>query len=401
MHKFLIASFLFLTSALSAQPLNVKVRGKSAILYNPNNRTILFEKQAKEPHYPASVMKIATALFVLDQKGIDLEQRFKASSQALAVVQAEEKHADFLSFPPYVMEHDGVMIGVEEGKEYTLEALLHGALLASGNDASNVLAEGLGGSIENFMQEMNHFFQEKGFSQTRFQNPHGLHHPAQMITAYDMARIAGLAFDNPTFCKIVMAPSYDLEDGTIWKNTNRFLKEGKGKYPYFIGGKTGYVASAGYNLVVAMEKNGRRLIAVTLGCEKSSERFEDAIHLFEAAFREEEQKRLLFAKGQGGFSPKGDESRRAKLKEDVELRYFPSEESELKAKLIWHKLKSASKGAQVGKLVVENASGVEVASTPLIAEKRWKGNGPSQLVWWLLGLAIFAGGIKLRKVFQR
>ncbi|MDN3507146.1 MAG: D-alanyl-D-alanine carboxypeptidase [Simkaniaceae bacterium] len=394
MHRFLFGLFLFVSSVLSAQPLNVQVKSKSAILYNPANQTILFEKRAKEAHYPASIMKIATALYVLDQEGVDLKQRLRASKEALKVVNAEEKQADFLSFPPYVIEHDGVTIGIEEGKEYSVEALLHGALLASGNDASNVLAEGLGGTIEGFMEQMNRYVQSKGVTQTRFQNPHGLHHPAQMTTAYDMARIAGLAFDNPKFCEIILSPIYELEDGTNWENTNRFLKEGREKYPYFIGGKTGYVASAGYNLVVAMEKEGRRLIAVLLGGEKSADRFEDAIHLFEAAFREEEQKRYLFAKGQKGFVKDG--VKKAKLKSDVQVSYFPSEETELSARLIWEE-----KGAEVGKLVVVNAAGVEIASSALIAEKSWKEGGGGKWVWWLLGFALLACSIKLCKVFKR
>lgn len=404
---FLFLSF-FLMSTLSAQPLNVKVRAKSAILYNPDNGAILFQKRAKEPHYPASILKIATALFVLDQKNIDLQKICVASKDALEIIRADEKQADPLSYPPYIIEHDGVTIGLEEGKEYSLEELMHGLLLKSGNDAANVIAEEIGGSIPKFMEDLNLYLQKRGIHQTRFQNPHGLHHPAQMTTAYDMALITGLAFQNPTFCKIAITPTYLFKEGKQITNTNRLLKEGKYQYPKYIGGKTGYIASAGHNLVAAAEQNGRKLIVVLLGCENIREHFEDAINIFEVAFREKEKKRLLFSKDHECFlrkNSKDEEILKAKLEQDVAVHYFPSEESDLHAKLIWYKLKGpVLKDAVVGKLVVENAAGIELTTAPLLAT--WTCEKPNFSHWWLwlLGFLFFAGAFtfykKARKVLK-
>jgi len=293
-----IAAFLFFlcTAVLEAQALNVSVQAKYAILYNPDNGAILFQKNAHDPHYPASILKIATALFVLDHKKVDLNKKFIASKKALEVMDADIKQADPMKYPAYILEHDGVTMGLEEEKSYMLKDLLHGLLLASGNDAANVIAENCSRSIEKFMDELNGYLREKGIHQTCFQNPHGLHHPAQVTTAYDMACIAALAFRNPRFCEIVKVPSYELEIGGSLTNYNSLVKEGKYQYPKILGGKTGYVASSGFNLVAAAEDQGRTLIAVLLGYEKKEDRFKDAITLFETAFREKKKRRLLFSK---------------------------------------------------------------------------------------------------------
>ncbi len=400
MRLFLLFFFLSL-APLSAQGLKVHVNARSAILYNPDTCSIVFQKQAKEPHYPASILKIATALFVLDQKNLDLQKMCVASKDALAVVLADEKQSDFLSYPPYVIEHDGVTIGLKEGKGYSVEALLHGLLLESGNDAANVLAEGVGGTVPHFMEELNLYLQKRGIHQTRFQNPHGLLHPAQMTTAYDMALIAGLAFKNLKFCQIVTTPTYLFHEGKTLVNTNRLLKEGKYQYAKYLGGKTGYIASAGYNLVAAAEDKGRKLIVVLLGCESAKNHFEDAINLFEAAFQEKEEKRILFSKDHECFlrkMPKNGEALQASLKEDVVIHYFPTEEPDLQAKLLWHKLKRKHAANDVvGRLVVENGEGIELTSAPLFAVCASERKHSIHWVFWLLGFLVLVGGFTFYK----
>nr|NGX27523.1 hypothetical protein [Chlamydiota bacterium] len=215
-------------------------------------------------------------------------------------------------------------------------------------------------------------------------------------------------FQNPTFCKIAITPTYLFKEGKQITNTNRLLKEGKYQYPKYIGGKTGYIASAGHNLVAAAEQNGRKLIVVLLGCENIREHFEDAINIFEVAFREKEKKRLLFSKDHECFlrkNSKDEEILKAKLEQDVAVHYFPSEESDLHAKLIWYKLKGpVLKDAVVGKLVVENAAGIELTTAPLLAT--WTCEKPNFSHWWLwlLGFLFFAGAFtfykKARKVLK-
>jgi D-alanyl-D-alanine carboxypeptidase (penicillin-binding protein 5/6) len=267
---------IFLCMAAEAKPLNVSVRAQSAILINPENGAILFQKGAHEAHYPASILKLATALYVLDGLQSDLDQKVVASSEALEVIRADIKQADFLLYPPYLLEHDGVMMGLKVGKTYTIRVLLYAVLLASGNDAANVLAEGVAGSIDYFIDGPNRYLKDKGVINTRFQNPSGLHHPAQLTTAADMAKIAALCFSNSHFREIIHSLKFESLNAENIQNTNRMLQRGRYWYPPLIGGKTGYTKSSGYNFVAAAEENGRQLIVVLLGCERSEDRFKDS-----------------------------------------------------------------------------------------------------------------------------
>jgi len=126
--------------------------------------------------------------------------------------------------------------------------------------------------------------------------------------------------------------------------------------------------------VVAAEDKGRRLIAVVLGCENHEDRFKDVIALFETAFREKPLKRTLFSKGDASFSrllPKSEEILKGRLDEDLFVSYFLSEEGKLSARILWQKLRLPVKaGSQVGRIVVEDERGNQVASAPLFAVNR-------------------------------
>ncbi len=398
--RFALVLFFLIRTSVDAQPLKCSVQAKTAILYNPDNGAILFEKQPHEPHYPASTMKIPVLLFILDEKKPNLDLPCIASKKAVEVIDAEIRQADLMSYPPYILEHDSVLMGIEEGQTYSLHTLLHAMLLMSANDAANVVAEKCSGSIEKFMEEFNAYLQKKGFTQTRFQNPHGLYHPAQMTTAFDMAKIAGLAFNNPTFSEMAKKQFFEGAECEI-KNRNPLIKEGKYQYAKALGGKTGYTASSGLNLVAAAQDGERRLIAVLLGYEKGEDRFKDAITLFEMAFREKPQKRFLFAKEHEHFSrkvPRADEILRARLDQDVEVSYFPSEEGALNVQVLWDQLDlPISQGMEVGQLVVLDERGNAMTKVPLLAENglektpfyqgaesvRWG------FVWLFIGLIVF------------
>ena len=110
---------LFFSCSLEAQPLSGHVSAQAAILFNPKNGAILYEKRAKEPHYPASITKIATVLYVLDAKKFDLETGFRASGGVLEVIDAEEKHGNPLEYPAHILEQ-GTLRGIHEVSECLL-----------------------------------------------------------------------------------------------------------------------------------------------------------------------------------------------------------------------------------------------------------------------------------------
>ena len=142
------------------------------------------------------------------------------------------------------------------------------------------------------------------------------------------------------------------------RNVNRLIKKGKYNYPRCIGGKTGYIASSGYNYVTGAEHEGRRLIAVLFGCPDRVSRYEDAITLFEEAFREKSQVRRLFSKDHPPFTREisdGKSALKAALNDHVDFSYYPSEERELSAQLVWRDLELPIRaGREVGSIVVSD-----------------------------------------------
>lgn len=389
--------------SIDAKSLNVSVRAQYAILINPENEAVLFQKGANEAHYPASILKIATALYLLDGVKVDLDKSIVASEGALSVIYAEDKQSDFLLYPPYLLEHDGVMMGLKAGNSYTVRTLLHGLLLASGNDAANVLAEGVAGSIDAFMEGLNQYLKKNGIVNTRLQNPSGLHHPAQLTTAADIAKIASLCFSIPYFRQIIKTSVFEISNAEKIQSTNQMLFGKRYYYPPFIGGKTGFITSSGYNYVAAAEDGGRQLIAVLLGCEKSEDRFKDAIALFEAAFRQKAESRVLFSKDSTVFKKEVlsvEETLRARIKEDLVLLCYPSEEIELRGKLIW-KFSGLPilEDDEVGRLEVLGSTGKVVATTPIFAISGIKKK--VNFYWILVVLGCFALFLGLFYTFKK
>ncbi len=335
--------FLAFCHTVFAKPLSVHVTAPSAILINAETGAVLYEK---EPHlrcYPASITKIATALYVLEKRGQRLDEIVLASKHALGTVPSQAKLAPGSKHPPYRLEHGGTIIGLKAGETISLAALLHGLMLSSGNDAGNVLAEAVSGNVDRFCTEMNAFFSEHGIKETQFVNPHGLHHDRHWTTAHDMAAITRLALAHPTFREIVKTTRYfktqtNMNPDQYFVQSNKLLKPGAHYYPKAIGVKTGYHSHAGFTFVGAATHEGRTLIAVVLKCQESADRFRDVIKLFEAAFAEKKIGRTLYAQESDVFMHKikgATEPLKAVLKEDAVLEYFPSEEPKFRAEIEW------------------------------------------------------------------
>src|SRR5262249_28551111 len=155
--------------------------------------------------YPASTTKIATSFYTLMQKSRSLHENVAAPKEALVIVTPYEKmRNNYTKYPAYVLETDGTHANIKAGEVMTIEDLMYATMLASGNDAANIIAYHLGGgSIPQFMDGMNCFLQKIGCTKTHFCNPHGLHHPEHVTTARDMARMAQCALYHPLFRTLV------------------------------------------------------------------------------------------------------------------------------------------------------------------------------------------------------
>ncbi|MBQ8175333.1 MAG: D-alanyl-D-alanine carboxypeptidase [Clostridia bacterium] len=191
----------------------------------------------------ASTTKIMTALVVLSHCRLD--EAVTVSADAVGI--------------------EGSSVYLKVGEEQTVENLLYALLLASANDAAAALAIHVAGSIEAFAELMNEQARTLSLSDTHFTNPHGLYDEAHYTTAIDLARISAAAMENETFARIVATKSKvittgDGETARTLQNHNKLLR----LYEDCVGIKTGFTKKSGRCLVSAAERDGMRLIAVTL-----------------------------------------------------------------------------------------------------------------------------------------
>lgn len=380
---YLIFCFISFLPLLVAGQLDVEVRAHSAILLNAETGAVLFEKHAHVPAFPASTTKISTALFVLDRQ-IDINQHATVSRESLKGRPANG--ADRLH--PYWLDSDGTMMWLKVGESLSLDVLLHGLMLVSGNDAANVIAETIGGTVPEFMDLVNEYLSSIGCKNTRFVNPHGLPHPDHMTTAYDLAIMTRRALQIPKFRKIVSTLNYtkpqtNKQPQSEIKLTNPLLKpNSRYYYPKAIGVKSGYTMASQFNLVAAAEHEGRTLIAVLLGCENKADRYENAKRLFEVAFAEEKSTRRLMGP-ENVFTRNVPGSKiplKASLFKPLTNTFFPSEEPRCKAAVHWDVGQlPIRKGQKVGEIHILDDNGTFIQKGDLLALEEVKGT-----LWFVL-----------------
>ena len=230
---------------------------------------VLFEKNMHERLPMASTTKVMTALLALENGG--LEDRVTCSKNAFGV--------------------SGTSIYLAEGETLTLEEMLLGLMLSSGNDAAVAIAEHIGGSVEGFSQMMNARAKEIGAMNTHFVNPHGLPAEGHYTTAYDLAQIARKAMENEIFRRIVSTKQASI----LWEGRtyNRVLKNKNAllsSYEGATGVKTGFTSKAGRCLVFGARREGMELIGVVLSC---SDWFDEAARLMDDCFEAYDMTHML------------------------------------------------------------------------------------------------------------
>lgn len=348
-----ICSFV---TTIIAKPLELELNSNNAILINADNNKILYEKNAHQLAYPASVTKMLSILYVVDNFSQNLSKYYTGSATALKVVSSDSKIASDYKMPAYLLESDGSSFDIQLNERLTLNDLLHGMVICSGNDASNVIAENIGGSIENFMKNLNDYLKKNGCLNTNLCNPHGLHYPSHVTTVYDIAHMMRLGLKNPKFleifsCKNYVRPKTNKQPKKEMFTYNKILKSGKHHYKWALCSKTGYHAKAKYNLLTVAKKDDRTLIAVVFGSPTNEGRYEDTKKLFEKAFAEKKVTKTVLEKD-NIFNAKvvgGSKNLKASMQEDLTFDYYPSEEGPMKALIVWDNLKAPiKKGEKVG-----------------------------------------------------
>ena len=213
------------------------VSAKAAILMHADSGRVLYEKNADEHMLIASTTKIMTAIVVLEHCELD------------DLVEVDSRSAGI----------EGSSMYLKAGESYTVEDLLYGLLLVSGNDAASALALHVADSMEEFAELMNSKAAELGMTESSFKNAHGLDEEGHYSTARDMAKLAAYCMGNEDFARIAGTVSHTVGEQTL-VNHNRLLRE----YDGCLGLKTGYTMAAGRTLVTCAERDGARYVCVTL-----------------------------------------------------------------------------------------------------------------------------------------
>lgn len=244
---------------------------RSSILIEAKTGRVLYEHNAHEALPMASTTKVMTALLALEKGDL----------------------LDTVTTGPNAFGVPGTSIYLSLGEKLTLEEMLLGLMLASGNDAAVAIAEHIGGTVENFCRMMTERAEEIGCENTVFLSPHGLPATGHHTTAWDLALITREAMKNPRFREIVSTqraslPWQDHEYSRVLTNKNKLLST----YPGALGVKTGYTKAAGRCLVFAAERDGLELIGAVLSCP---DWFGEAAALLDKGFENWQMVTLLTA----------------------------------------------------------------------------------------------------------
>lgn len=253
-----------LTAPLAAAAEAPELTAKAALLVDityEDEGEVLYERSAHEKMYPASITKVMTGLLTLEavERGeLSLDQEITAGYSVNDI--------------PFGTSTAGIKVG----EVMKLGDVLRCALIPSANEACNLLAETVSGSIAAFVEQMNQRAAELGCENTHFVNPHGLHDDDHYTTAWDIYLICREAMKNATFREIVSSKSYtvpatNLSEQRILHDTNSLISTFNRTgyyYEYATGIKTGYTPEAGRCLAASATKGERSLICVVLGCER-------------------------------------------------------------------------------------------------------------------------------------
>lgn len=257
---------------------DLEIYSDHVLMMERSSGNILYDRNSNEKMYPASTTKILTAILVLEN--CSLNETAEVTSLALKAVPATYATCD-----------------IQIGEKFTVKDLLYTMLIRSANDAANVLAIHISGSITGFAELMNQKAKEIGCTSSHFMNPSGVHEEDHYTTARDLAMIADYAMNNAMFRDIVLTSSYSLPATDIYPHTDRtfitsnnLINPEDKKYYYNLatGIKTGYTNASKDCIVASAKKDGIEFIVVVLGSDQTKnglrQKYLDCKTLFDFAF---------------------------------------------------------------------------------------------------------------------
>ncbi|MBU8771943.1 D-alanyl-D-alanine carboxypeptidase family protein [Cytobacillus oceanisediminis] len=263
---FILLLFSFPTAyAAAEEPKDPAIISEAAIVTDSESGAVLYAKNADKKMYPASLTKIATAIYAIENGNLK----------------------DIATISKKAAEVEGTRVYLEEGEKVPLIKLVQGMLINSGNDAAWSIAEHLDGNMKAFSENLNHYLEESaGLKNTHFVNPHGLFDENHYTTAGDLAKLTNYALKNETFREIYGTKEMKWA-GKSWDTTifthHRMLK---GEVPFegVTGGKTGFVDEAKQTLATSAENDSIKLTAIVLKAEFKRDIYNDTKNLLNYGF---------------------------------------------------------------------------------------------------------------------
>jgi D-alanyl-D-alanine carboxypeptidase (penicillin-binding protein 5/6) len=346
----LVASPLF---AGTAEAETIDTTATEAYVLDFDTGAVLLDKNAENPIQPASLSKLMTIYLLFDalKKGeVKLDDTFPVSKEAWAL-------------------NEGSTMFVGIGDHIRVEDLIRGIVVQSGNDACLVVAEGLAGTEETFVERMNAKAKELGLAQSQFDNPHGLEDPKQLMTAHDVAWLAHhLIADFPEYYHYFSEKEF-VFNGIKQGNRNPLLY----KDPTVDGLKTGHLSISGYSVAVSAKRDGRRVIAVLIGTHSMQERSDESAKVLDWAYREFDNYTVAKAGSVLADAPVWlgqEETVPLAVGKDLVVTLPRATHDQLTAKAVFDGPVPApiTAGQEVGKVVI-SAPGMADMEVPLVAGK--------------------------------
>ena len=337
----------------AAKAETIDTTATEAYVLDYDTGAVLMDKNAETQIQPASLSKLMTVYLLFDalKRGeVKLDDTFPVSKEAWAL-------------------NEGSTMFVGIGSQIRVEDLIRGIIVQSGNDACLVVAEGLAGTEETFVERMNAKAKELGLTQSHFDNPHGLEDPRQLMTAHDVAWLAHhLIADFPEYYHYFSEKEF-VFNGIKQGNRNPLLY----KDPTVDGLKTGHLSISGYSVAVSAKRDGRRVIAVLIGTHSMQERSDESAKVLDWAYREFDNYTVAKAGSVLADAPVWlgqEETVPLAVGKDLLVTLPRSTHDQLTAKAVFDGPIPApiAAGQEVGKVVI-SAPGMADMEVPLVAGK--------------------------------
>ena len=334
---------------------------KSQILMDMNTGTVIYENNADEKSYPASVTKIMTLLLIMeaiDSGKLSYEDKVTCSENAASM--------------------GGSQIWFKVGEELTVDEALKCICVVSANDVCIAMAEMIGGNEENFVKMMNDKAKELGMTGTNFVNAHGIDDPNHYTTARDIAIMSKeLMVNHPNITKYTTIWMDSIRGGTFaLSNTNKLIRYYEGA----TGLKTGYTSTAMYNLSATATKNGMSLVAVVLTAPSSDIRNEEAKQLLNYGFTNYEIQKIC-SKDEVVDKVKVNKYLKGKvdavIQNDISVLNEKGNKIEYNKEIVMDNKVCAplSKGDKVGEVIYTNTSGEEIGRVNVVISENVEKSG--------------------------